>query len=118
MDKRKIKLSRNAFAMHNEPVLTDFPCSVISAFYAAFATGLVGWCLISTAGWELITGILAIHIIPAILLCRFKAPPSRLLNPFSRGGEFQKPASAGGRIGAEGTTSTPKETNNTKERTT
>lgn len=98
MKKTKIKLARNAFAMHSEPVLTNFTCSAIAAFYAAFALSVCGWLLISTAGWELTIGILAIHMIP-LTLCRLKARPS-CLSPFS-GKNLLKPASAGGRMVTE-----------------
>jgi|TARA_R110000824_G_C14717237_1_gene624615 hypothetical protein len=104
MKKTKIKLARNAFAMHSEPVLTNFTCSAIAAFYAAFALSVCGWLLISTAGWELTIGILAIHMIP-LTLCRLKARPS-CLSPFS-GKNLLKPASAGGRMGAKVTASAP-----------
>ena len=89
------KLVCNAKAMHPLRVLTDNRCFSIWGAYALFSAGLCGWLLISTAGWEITTGILAIHIVP--LLCRFKAPPPRLcFNPFGGGGDLLKPASAGG----------------------
>jgi len=103
MKKTKIKLSRNAFAMHTEPVLTNYS-SVIAAVYAAFAAAVCGWCLLSTAGWGLTIGILAIHMIP-LTLCRFKARPP-CLSPFS-GKTLLKPASAGGRMGAKVAASAP-----------
>ena len=89
------KLVCNAKAMHPLRVLTDKRCFSIWGAYALFSAGLCGWLLISTAGWEITTGILAIHIVP--LLCRFKAPSPRLsFNPFGGGGDLLKPASAGG----------------------
>ncbi len=89
------KLVCNAKAMHPLWVLTDNRCFSIWGAYALFSAGLCGWLLISTAGWEITTGILAIHIVP--LLCRFKAPSPRLsFNPFGGGGDLLKPASAGG----------------------
>jgi hypothetical protein len=100
----KIKLARNAFAMHSEPVLTNFTCSAIAAFYATFALSVCGWCLLSTAGWKTTIGILAIHVIP-LTLCRLKARPS-CLSPFSRV-NLLKPASAGGRMGAKVAASAP-----------
>ena len=113
-----IKLVCNAKAMHPLRVLTDNRCFSIWAAYALFSAGLCGWLLISTAGWELTIGILAIHIFP--ILCRFKAPLPRLFfNPFGgwkvsasivalhlaffmcRGVNLLKPASAGGRMVTE-----------------
>ena len=94
------KLVCNAKAMHPLRVLTDNRCFLIWAAYALFSAGLCGWLLISTAGWELTIGILAIHIFP--ILCRFKAPSPRLFfNPFSGGNDLLKPASAGGRMVTE-----------------
>jgi len=104
MKKTKIKLSRNAFAMQTKPVLTNYTCSAIAAIYAAFAAMVCGWLLISTAGWVLTIGILAIHIIP-LTLCRLKARPP-CLSPFS-GKNLLKPASAGGRMGAKVVASAP-----------
>jgi len=95
-----IKLVCNAKAMHTRRVLTDNRCFSIWAAYALFLVGLCGWLLISTAGWELTIGILAIHLIP--LMCRFKAPSPRLsFNPFKGGGDLLKPASVGGRMVTE-----------------
>ena len=95
------KLVCNAKAMHPLRVLTDNRCFSIWVAYALFSAGLCGWLLISTAGWELTTGILAIHMIP-LTLCRFKAPSPRLFfNPFGGGGDLLKPASAGGRMVTE-----------------
>ena len=89
------KLVCNAKAMHPLRVLTDNRCFSIWGAYALFSAGLCGWLLLSTAGWALTIGILAIHIVP--LLCRFKAPSPRLsFNPFGGGGDLLKPASAGG----------------------
>jgi len=89
----------NAKAMHTLQVLTDNRCFSIWAAYALFSAGLCGWLLITTAGWELTIGILAIHIFP--ILCRFKAPSPRLsLNPFN-GEDLLKPASAGERMVTE-----------------
>jgi hypothetical protein len=97
--KTKKEVACNAKAMHPLRVLTDNRCFSIWAAYALFSAGLCGWLLISTAGWELTIGILAIPMFS--LLCRFKAPPPRLFfNPFS-GGDLLKPASAGGRMVTE-----------------
>ena len=94
------KLVCNAKAMHPLRVLTDNRCFSIWVAYALFSAGLCGWLLITTAGWELTLGILAIHMIP-LILCRFKAPSPRLsFNPFS-GGDLLQPASAGGRMVTE-----------------
>ena len=82
-----IKLVCNAKAMHTRRVLTDNRCFSIWAAYALFLVGLCGWLLISTAGWELTIGILAIHIFP--------------FNPFKGGGDLLKPASVGGRMVTE-----------------
>jgi len=96
--KTKKEVDRNAKAMHIHRVLTDNRCFLIWAAYALFPAGLCGWLLISTAGWELTIGILAIPMFS--LLCRFKAPPPRLFfNPF--GEDLLKPASAGGRMVTE-----------------
>ena len=96
-EKTKKEVARNAAAMQSVGVPIDRPCLWVFFAYTAFAAGMVSWLLISTAGWEAIICILAIHIIFSLRLF-FIAPHPRLsFNPF-KGEALLKPASAGGRM--------------------
>ena len=91
----KKRVVRNASAMHNAGVPVDASSAFIFWAYAVFAGGLIGWLLLSTAGWASFLGIIAMHLI--ILTLCLMAPPPRLSfkgNPFR--GNLLKPSSDGG----------------------